>query len=77
MNKIQTDDPRFVRDINSKALLSTDKAALNNHRVKRMRELQTQQQMQVMNAQINNLQESVSKIENLLKKVIEKDNNVS
>ena len=77
MNKIQTDDPRFVRDINSKALLATDKAALNNHRVKRMRELQTQQQMQVMNAQINNLQESVSKIENLLKKVIEKDNNVS
>ena len=77
MNKIQTDDPRFVRDINSKALLATDKAALNNHRVKRMRELQTQQQMQVMNAQINNLQESVSKIENLLQKVIEKDNNVS
>ena len=77
MNKIQTDDPRFVRDINSKALLATDKAALNNHRVKRMRELQTQQQMQVMNAQINNLQESVSIIENLLQKVIVKDNNVS
>ena len=77
MNKIQTDDPRFVRDINSKALLATDKAALNNHRVKRMRELQTQQQMQVMNAQINNLQESVIKIENIRQKDIEKDNNVS
>ena len=37
MNKnIQTEDPRFVRDVHSKALLNTDKDALNKHRLERM-----------------------------------------
>ena len=36
MNKIQTEDPRFVRDMHSKALLSTDREALNRHRLERM-----------------------------------------
>ena len=30
--QVQTDDPRFVRDIESKALLNTDHNALQQHR---------------------------------------------
>jgi len=32
MEVIQTEDPRFVRDLHSKALLNTDKIALENFR---------------------------------------------
>ena len=38
MNTIQTDDTRYVRDMHSKALLTTDRAALENHRLQRTRE---------------------------------------
>ena len=32
METVQTENKSFVRDIHSKALLSTDKVALENHR---------------------------------------------
>lgn len=35
MNRIETEDKRYVRDIHSKALLSTDINALHKHRKER------------------------------------------
>ena len=32
MQVVQTEDKRFVRDLHSKALLNTDRVALENHR---------------------------------------------
>ena len=32
METVQTEDKSYVRDIHSKALLSTDRVALDNHR---------------------------------------------
>ena len=42
MQVVQTEDNRFVRDLHSKALLNTDRVALENHR--RRRAIETQQQ---------------------------------
>ena len=42
MQVVQTEDKRFVRDLHSKALLNTDRVALENHR--RRRAIETQQQ---------------------------------
>ena len=35
MEVVQTEDRRFVRDLHSKALLNTDRVALENHRNRR------------------------------------------
>ena len=84
MNKIQTEDPRFVRDTHSKALLSTDKDALNRHRLERMAAQKRQEahdesraQMAAYNEQLQQLRSTVDKIEKLIYKVLEKDNNRS
>ena len=34
MGVVQTEDKRFVRDLYSKALLNTDRVALENHRLR-------------------------------------------
>ncbi|MBT70255.1 MAG: hypothetical protein CL432_08950 [Acidimicrobiaceae bacterium] len=84
MNKIQTEDPRFVRDMHSKALLSTDREALNRHRLERMAAKKHQEEVDAARAaaaenheQIMQLRSTVDKIEELLNRVIEKDNNGS
>lgn len=84
MNKIQTEDPRFVRDTHSKALLSTDKDALNRHRLERMaaakRQAAHDESRAVMaehHEQLQELKSTVDKIEKLIYKVLEKDNNGS
>ena len=84
MNKIQTEDPRFVRDTHSKALLSTDKDALNKHRLERMaaKRLKAEHdEARAMQAdhheQLQQLKSTVDKIEKLIYKVLEKDNNGS
>ena len=45
MQVVQTEDNRFVRDLHSKALLNTDRVALENHR--RRRAIESQQQTTV------------------------------
>lgn len=84
MNKIQTEDPRFVRDMHSKALLNTDRDALNRHRLERMAAKKHQEEVDAARAaaaenheQIMQLRTTVDKIEELLNRVIEKDNNGS
>ena len=82
--QIQTDDPRFVRDVHSKALLNTDKDALNRHRLERMAAAKKQkahdesrEQMADHHEQLQQLKSTVDKIEKLIYKVLEKDNNGS
>ena len=84
MNKIQTEDPRFVRDIHSKALLNTDKEALNKHRLERMAAAQlkaehdeARETQAAHHEQLQQLKYTVDKIEKLIYKVLEKDNNGS
>ena len=45
MNVIQTEDNSFVRDLHSKALINTDRIALENHRKKRQVEIQQAQRL--------------------------------
>ena len=40
MKAIQTEDNSFVRDLHSKALINTDRVALENHRRRRQVEIQ-------------------------------------
>jgi hypothetical protein len=85
MNKnIQTEDPRFVRDVHSKALLNTDKDALNKHRLERMAAAKLKAQhdearetQAAHHKQLQELKSTVDKIEKLIHKVLEKDNNGS
>ena len=84
MNKIQTEDPKFVRDLHSKALLNTDKDALNKHRLERRaaKRLKAEHdEARAMQAdhheQLQQLKSTVDKIEKLIYKVLEKDNNGS
>jgi hypothetical protein len=73
MSKVQTEDPRFVRDIHSKALLATDKEALNRHRLSRQASQKFTKEMDVHRAEFNRLKTTVDNIEKLLMKVLEKD----
>lgn len=84
MNKIQTEDPKFVRDLHSKALLNTDKDALNKHRLERMAAKRLKAEHDESRAlqadhheQLQQLKSTVDKIEKLIYKVLEKDNNGS
>ena len=73
MNKIQTEDPRFFRDIHSKALLATDKTALNRHRSARIAAENALKERAEHRAELDRLSNTVDKIEKLLMKVLEKD----
>ena len=70
---LQTDDPRFVRDFESKALLSTDYNALQQHRQQRRFFESQQRDINIMKTQIENLtkvSEEMIEIKTLLKQVI-------
>ena len=73
MSKIQTEDPRFVRDMHSKALLSTDRNALNKHRMQRQQAQNYLKERENTSAEIEQLKNTVTRIEQLLMKVLEKD----
>ena len=73
MSKVQTEDPRFVRDIHSKALLATDKDALIRHRLSRQATQKFLTEREAHKAELDRLSNTVDKIEKLLMKVLEKD----
>ena len=66
MSKIQTEDSRFVKDIQSKALLSTDINAL--HKYRRDKELFKRQQddYNVLKEKVNKLHDDIEFIKQLL-----------
>ena len=75
MKVIQTEDTSFVRDLHSKALINTDRVALENHRKKRQIETQQAQQWQQMEIKVeelNNMRNEILEIKGLLQEVLNK-----
>ena len=75
MKVIQTEDKSFVRDLHSKALINTDRVALENHRKKRQIEIQQAQKWQQMETKVeelNNMRNEILEIKGLLQEVLNK-----
>ena len=75
MKVIQTEDRSFVRDLHSKALINTDRVALENHRKKRQIEMQQArkwQQMETKVEELNNMRNEILEIKGLLQEVLNK-----
>ena len=75
MEVVQTEDTSFVRDLHSKALLNTDRIALENHRKKRQMEIQQAQKWQQMETKVeelNNMRNEILEIKGLLQEVLNK-----
>ena len=73
MKVIQTEDTSFVRDLHSKALINTDRVALENHRKKRQIEIQQAQkwqQMEIKVEELNNMRNEILEIKGLLQEVL-------
>ena len=75
MKAIQTEDASFVRDLHSKALINTDRIALENYRKKRQIEIQQAQKWQQMETKIeelNIMRNEILEIKGLLQEVLNK-----
>ena len=75
MKAIQTEDNSFVRDLHSKALINTDRVALENHRKKRQIEIQQAQkwqQMEIKVEELNDMRNEILEIKGLLQEVLNK-----
>jgi hypothetical protein len=75
MEVIQTEDTSFVRDLHSKALINTDRVALENHRKKRQIEIQQAQRWQQMENKVEELITAkceMLEIKNLLRELLNK-----
>ena len=75
MKVIQTENNSFVRDLHSKALINTDRIALENHRKKRQIEIQQAQkwqQMEIKVEELNNMRNEILEIKGLLQEVLNK-----
>ena len=75
MKVVQTEDRSFVRDLHSKALINTDRVALENHRKKRQMEIQQArkwQQMETKVEELNNMMNEILEIKGLLQEVLNK-----
>ena len=73
MNVIQTEDNSFVRDLHSKALINTDRIALENHRKKRQVEVQQAQRLKEMEMKVEELvtvKDEMLEIKSLLQKLV-------
>ena len=75
METVQTEDKSYVRDIHSKALLNTDRVALENHR-QRQRMLTQQsfewQQIKSKVNELNTVKEEMLEIKSLLQELLHK-----
>ena len=75
MKVVQTEDRSFVRDLHSKALINTDRVALENHRKRRKIEIQQArktQQMENKLEELNNMRNEILEIKGLLQEVLNK-----
>ena len=75
MKVIQTENNSFVRDLHSKALINTDRVALENHRKKRQIEIQRAQrwqQMEIKVEELNNMKNEILEIKGLVQKLLTK-----
>jgi cell shape-determining protein MreC len=72
-NLVQTDNPSFVRDIHSKAILNTDRIGLNNYYAKKELYKKEQAEKQEANNRITQLEEDMSEIKMMLRQLISKE----
>jgi len=73
MEVVQTEDTSFVRDLHSKALINTDRVALDNHRRKRQLEIQQVQRWQQLENKVEelvNVKDEMLEIKSLLQKLV-------
>ena len=73
MKVIQTENNSFVRDLHSKALINTDRVALENHSKKRQLETQQAQRLQEMEIKVEELvtvKDEMLEIKSLLQKLV-------
>ena len=75
MGSVQTDDPRFIRDIHSKALLNTDYNALQQHRREKLYFQKQQNDINILREQVvelSTIRVEMLEIKTLLKNIINK-----
>ena len=73
--QVQTEDPRFVRDVHSKALLNTDYNALQQHRKEKAYFQKQESDINILTSQVNELtviREEMLEIKTLLREIIKK-----
>ena len=73
--QVQTEDPMYVRDIYSKALLNTDYNALQQHRKEKAYFLKQESDINILRSQVNELtkvSEEMLEIKGLLREIIKK-----
>ena len=75
MKVIQTEDKSFVRDLHSKALINTDRVALENHRKRKqikIQQAQKWQQLETKVEELNNVRNEILEIKGLLQELLNK-----
>ena len=75
MGLIQTEDPKFLRDTHSKALLNTDYNALQQHRREKLYFQKQQNDINILRVQVeelNTIRVEMLEIKTLLKEIINK-----
>ena len=75
MESVQTENKSFVRDLHSKALLNTDRVALENHRQKMRLQEQQKSEWQIMKSKVdelNTVMEEMLEIKSLLQELLHK-----
>ena len=75
MESVQTENKSFVRDLHSKALLNTDRIALENHRQKMRLQEQQKSEWQIMKNKVdelNTVREEMLEIKSLLQELLHK-----
>ena len=66
--KVFTDDPRYVRDMNSNAILAKDFKNLQKHRMK----LKQINDLKTDTKEINNLKIEIAELKNMMSIILEK-----
>ena len=75
METVQTENKSIVRDLHSKALLNTDRVALENHRQKMRLQDQQKSEWQIMKNKVdelNTVREEMLEIKSLLQELLHK-----
>jgi len=75
METVQTENKSFVRDLHSKALLNTDRIALENHRQRMKIQEQQKSEWQIMKNKVdelNTVREEMLEIKSLLQELLHK-----
>ena len=73
--QVQTEDPSFVRDIHSKALLNTDYVALQQHRRERAYFHKQQSDINILRSQVqelSNIRTEILEIKSMFQEIIKK-----